>query len=408
VAKGHRILRSAPLVVALAAVTAVAAVAAQIAGPGTGAGVAYAATKDRPGAIVSSEPIQGAPAGSRGWRIVYRTTTATGASAVASGTVYEPVDPPRTRERFVVSWAHPTLGTGADCTPSQAADPAAAIPGFAEMMARGWVVTSSDYTGLGTDGTLPYLIGAGEARNVIDAVRAARRIRGTDAELRYAVWGHSQGGHAALSTPDFAAAYAPELELVGVAAAAPAAELPALVSLQWQQFVAWVIGSEVAIVWPDFYPGLDDHPITTPVGDQNAERLSRICITADQSAVLAAFGPYLSQPFFAEDPTQVRAWRARLEQNTPTPRRGIASFVAQGLQDDVVLPSTTALLQQRWCRRSARLTTAWFPDATHFSIPSAAAPAAIAWIADRFVRRPASDTCGVAPPVAAAPVPPRP
>jgi hypothetical protein len=42
------------------------------------------------------------------------------------------------------------------------------------------------------------------------------------------VWGHSQGGHAALYTGQLAASYAPELKLVGVAAAAPATYLAEL------------------------------------------------------------------------------------------------------------------------------------------------------------------------------------
>lgn len=41
-------------------------------------------------------------------------------------------------------------------------------------------------------------------------------------------WGHSQGGHAVLWTGMLAPDYAPELDLVGVAAFAPATDLCAL------------------------------------------------------------------------------------------------------------------------------------------------------------------------------------
>jgi hypothetical protein len=51
--------------------------------------------------------------------------------------------------------------------------------------------------------------------------------RGAD---NFAVWGHSQGGQAALFTGLIAASYAPELKLVGVAAAAPATELATLLN----------------------------------------------------------------------------------------------------------------------------------------------------------------------------------
>ena len=47
---------------------------------------------------------------------------------------------------------------------------------------------------------------------------------------RFVVWGHSQGGQAALFTGMIAKSYAPELTLLGVAAAAPASELVTLIN----------------------------------------------------------------------------------------------------------------------------------------------------------------------------------
>ena len=46
--------------------------------------------------------------------------------------------------------------------------------------------------------------------------------------LAYVVWGHSQGGQAALFTGLLSQSYAPDLQLLGVAAAAPATELATL------------------------------------------------------------------------------------------------------------------------------------------------------------------------------------
>ncbi|MBU6330394.1 MAG: hypothetical protein KGR18_10645, partial [Acidobacteria bacterium] len=60
----------------------------------------------KPGTIVSSTPISGAPAGSSGWRIVYNTRTAEGKAAVSSGTVYVPTTPAPAGGRPVVAWAH--------------------------------------------------------------------------------------------------------------------------------------------------------------------------------------------------------------------------------------------------------------------------------------------------------------
>jgi acetyl esterase/lipase len=102
------------------------------------------------------------------------------------------------------------------------------IQGVREMVGRGYVVAATDYPGLGTPETHPYLVGESEARAVLDSVRAARELTGAPA--RFAVWGHSQGGQAALFTGIMAKSYAPELDLVGVAAAAPATELETLLA----------------------------------------------------------------------------------------------------------------------------------------------------------------------------------
>lgn len=358
------------------------------------------------GTIVSSTPIANAPAGSTGWRIVYTTTTATGQPAQSSGTVYVPTAPAPDGGRFVVAWAHPTLGMGQDCTPSQATDPSAAIPGFAQMIANGWVVASTDYTGLGTTGVLPYLISLGESYNVMDSVRAARNLPGTNAGTTYAVWGHSQGGHASLSTTNSAAAYAPELRLAGVAAAAPAAELPALVQLQWQSPESWVIGSEVILLWPQFYSQLQASQIATPLAIQQAPAVGAACITANPAPFLQQFGSVLVQPFFSVDPVTVPAWLTQLVVNTPQAPTAIPVYVAQGLQDTTVLPSTTALLDVQWCQKGTALTVQWLPTATHMTVPAMAATNVMTWLQQVFAGQSPGNTCGQTLPIAAATNPP--
>ena len=98
------------------------------------------------------------------------------------------------------------------------------------MVERGYVVSATDYPGLGTPGPHPYLVGISEGRAVLDSVRAARELPGAGGGRRFAVWGHSQGGQASLYTGILAKTYAPELNLVGVAAAAPATELAKLMA----------------------------------------------------------------------------------------------------------------------------------------------------------------------------------
>lgn len=87
---------------------------------------------------------------------------------------------------------------------------------------------ATDYIGLGTKGPHSYLIGQGEGRSVLDAVGAARQLPGLRLADQTVVWGHSQGGNAALWAGMLAPGYAPDDHVVGVAALAPASDLPAV------------------------------------------------------------------------------------------------------------------------------------------------------------------------------------
>ena len=130
-----------------------------------------------------------------------------------SGAIFIPPGKAPAGGRDVIAWAHPTSGVVEKCAPSLMPDTAGMIWGLQSMLAKGYVVVATDYPGLGTPGIHPYLIGESEGRAVLDSVRAARAMPQSGASNRFVVWGHSQGGHAALYTGELAKSYAPELEL---------------------------------------------------------------------------------------------------------------------------------------------------------------------------------------------------
>jgi Secretory lipase len=179
----------------------------------------------QPGTLVRQEPIDGAPLGAAAYRVLYRSTGLKGEPIFVSGVVVAPQGDPPPGGRPIVAWAHPTSGITPRCAPSLAIFLFQQIQGLRSFVERGYVVAATDYPGLGTPGPHPYLVGDSEARAVIDAVRVAGTMRGVGGGKRFTVWGHSQGGQAALFAGLIAKAYAPELTLLGVAAAAPATVL---------------------------------------------------------------------------------------------------------------------------------------------------------------------------------------
>ena len=183
-----------------------------------------------PGKLISTTALLGAPDGAAAYRIVYTSTNLSGVLLPVSGVIIIPGGPAPPDGRPIVAWAHPTTGIVSRCAPSLARVFFASIQGLHAMLAQGYIVAATDYPGLGTPEVHPYLVGVSEGRAVLDSVRAARQIPGADANAVFAVWGHSQGGHAALYAGLLAKQYAPELQLAGVAVAAPATDLATLMT----------------------------------------------------------------------------------------------------------------------------------------------------------------------------------
>src|SRR3984957_4711473 len=184
-----------------------------------------------PGTLIRSEPMLFEPAGALAYRVLYRSTGLNGEPIAVSGVIVIPPGPPPPGGRPIVAWAHPTSGVVPHCAPSLAIFVFQQMAGSRPLVERGAIIAATDYPGLGTPGPHPYLVGVSEGRAVLDSVRAARTMPGVGGGRTFAVWGHSQGAQAALFTGLLAAEYAPELRLVGVAAAAPATELRSLFNL---------------------------------------------------------------------------------------------------------------------------------------------------------------------------------
>ena len=143
----------------------------------------------KPGDVLRSEPITSGftlPPGTQAQRILYLTQGPSGEPRVSSGMVFIPAGAAPEGGRKV-SWAHPTVGMGDACAPSRT-DSHNLMSWLPGMLNLGWVVTATDYAGLGTDGTELYLVGKSEAYDVINAVQAAQRLPGTGAGSDYAVF----------------------------------------------------------------------------------------------------------------------------------------------------------------------------------------------------------------------------
>lgn len=349
-----------------------------------------------PGTVFRSESVDEVPDKARGWRILYRSERADGTPSVSGGLVFTPASAPPPEGRPVVAWAHGTLGMGDKCAPSRTEHAEKSVPGLELFLEQGWAVVATDYSGLGTAGIEEYLIGKAEAADVLYSVRAARSMNKVGASNRLGLWGHSQGGQSVLWSAALAPQITPELDLVGVAAAAPAAELPTLMHEQWDSPVGWAIGVEVLVAWPKVYPDLSTAELVSRSG-RDYRKLAEDCIT--ESAVETLLRErFLDQKLFKEDPTSLPSWKLAATENVP-PISQVPTFIAQGLSDTVVLPGTTASWITNACAQGLDVTASWIGDLGHVKAGFSAAPEVSTWLQERFANAPTSNTCGTSPPV---------
>ena len=332
-----------------------------------------------PGALIRSEHIVGSPLGSSAWRIMFHSTDLNGRDVVNTGLVVIPAAKPPAGGRTIVSWGHPTTGVAQKCAPSRALDPFDLVEGLTDFLNRGYVVVYTDYTGMGTAGPDSYLIGETAGRNVLDAARAARRLLKDDASDRVVLWGHSQGGQAALFAAQLAPVYAPELRVLATAVAAPATDLASLLRAD----IGDISGVSISSYAFDAYSKVYGYPlqsVLTPAAIGALPAMNELCLLSQNSALHAIAKPLIGK-FLTADPETTEPWAGLLAANTPGAAR-IASplFVAQGEADQLVRPASTDAFVEHVRAGGTVVTYDRIPGATHGTVALRALRSLFDWL----------------------------
>jgi alpha-beta hydrolase superfamily lysophospholipase len=349
----------------------------------------------QPGALLRSEPLKDVilPAGVRGWRILYATTVDDSTPATAVATVFAPTNPPA-GPRPVIAWEHGTTGLLQKCMPSLLSAQTKGVPERNRILMAGWVMVATDYSFAEEGGPHPFLIGEGEARAVLDSVRAARQISELTLDGRMVVWGHSQGGHAALWTGIVGPRYAPDLEIRGVAAIAPAANIKKILAMNVD--VDKRFGPYLAESYSRFYPDITFEQAVRPQALDAARQMINLCafVPPEDPQRIAALAATFDGPALATSSN--KALQARLEQNTADGLIKAPVVIVQGLSDTVVPPSATDAYVEERCAAGQRLEYWTFAGLDHLSILRPGTPLEeplIRWTTARFANEPQATDC---------------
>jgi dipeptidyl aminopeptidase/acylaminoacyl peptidase len=340
----------------------------------------------QPGTLVRQEIVDGAPLGATAYRVLYRSTGLKGEPIFVSGVVIVPRGDPPPGGRPIVAWAHPTSGVTPACAPSLAVFLFQQIQGLRSFIEHGYVVAATDYPGLGTNETHPYLVGDSEARAVIDSVRVAATMPGVGGGKRFTVWGHSQGGQAALFTGLIAKTYAPELTLLGVAAAAPATDLVTLMNDDINSVGGKNITAMTLWSWHRVY-NVSLDKILDPSAIPTVDRLAHECIEGPFDLIERQRTERpLEQHFLkVEGPADIEPWHSLLEKNSPGPLPpDLPVFLAQGTTDQIIRPDVTESYMKKLCVAGSKVKMMILPNIGHGRAAQASTMHVVRWISDRF------------------------
>lgn len=331
----------------------------------------------------------------KAWKILYATRDYAGRPIASSGYVILPDSAPSNVEkRRFIAWAHPTIGVARQCAPTLRQTPIRAILGLNELVAMGHVVTATDYPGLGTIGPVGYMVGLGQSQAVIDSVRAAKQIPGVGGGNDYAVWGYSQGGHAALFASLISADYAPELNLKGVAAVAPPTNLSALVLANSNTISGNVLSSFTLGAWSVKYKV----PLTTvlrPETIQTIKAINENCIDKLESGVdIFKAQSKLGNDFLPARSLTIQPWRNLLAVNSISGLSArVPALVLQGSIDTIVKPQVTRTFVRNSCRNGAVVSYMELQGLGHTKASTAAIVPATNWLNARLNGKSAPSSC---------------
>lgn len=357
-------------------------------------------SKLKPGTLIKSEPestfLPTLDGFSAAYRIMYRSTGELGGADAVGGMVFVPKGTAPRGGWPIVAWDHGTSGVGDQCNPSRWPD--LYDNGHWDLYAdqvdnllkQGYVVTASDYEGLGTPGLHTYLQTVGLGRAVIDAVRAARQLV-PSTSAKWATIGHSEGGQASLGAGELAATYGKGLTFVGAVAYAPSNHLDAhLLAMASDKFAAPYIAYE-AVGMRAIDPTFDYSRFVGPLYADRMSLAETHCFDEwfflDNQGLNPTPETALA-PNWQNDPT-VQRWLA--DSQVGTRPEAAPVLILQGTGDG--LYTTYNQLIGDICSTGTKVHGILYPNISHDDVLPKGWPDARDWLAARFAGRPAPTDC---------------
>ncbi len=343
-----------------------------------------------PGQLINSEAVDAPGLNGSMSRVMYHSTNINGQDIAVTGLIIIPKGTAPSGGWPIITWAHGTTGIADACAPSL--KPNEFVTMANGLLDAGYLVVATDYEGLATPGRHPYIVGESEARGTLDIVRMAQTFPNANASKRYVVWGHSQGGHAAMFAGHIAKTYAPEIELVADVAGAPPSQLllvnAALQTSPYKHYIAMVAAAMNAAYGDQ---KADLNQVLTPEGLEFLNNMDTMC-SGDLGKAAAGLDFTKLQK---ADPSTIPTWNQLLKDNDPgtfTAPIPAPLLIIHGGNDEQIPVVSSAVLFDQLCK-IGQVEQRWvFAGQSHAGVIAPSFSSMVAWIGDRFAGKPMPDT----------------
>jgi pimeloyl-ACP methyl ester carboxylesterase len=343
------------------------------------------------GDIYQVQPRSDAPAGAKGWNVIYVSEILPGKLAYVSGEIYVPSAVAR-GQRDVVLWNHETAGLADACAPSRRNSVEQGhdrVPAMPALLAKGYIVVMSDYPGLGLPGPAYYMAGQPNARASLDMLRVAQKFSDAKPSKRYVMYGWSQGGQTTMWSENIAASYAPEFTGLGAALVAPAVRIKDLTlnSMATPDNAGYVISTLPGI--QAYVPDLKYRDFLTAEGMEQLPALAGGCFDVWSTAA-GVKDAYVAGALSSGSTW----WNAMTAVDNFTPRGSMPFAIFQGSLDTTTPTPLTQRERSALCKAGSAVQYQEFAGLDHISVVAAAAGLLPDWIEARFKGQAAPSNCG--------------
>ncbi|GAB5483100.1 MAG: lipase family protein [Parasphingorhabdus sp.] len=357
-----------------------------------------------PGVLIKKEPLnqsQSNPGAAKNVRLLYSSTDGLNGNRLlpVSGVLFLPEGTAPASGWPLMAWTHGTVGIADICAPSWNGRQDQDRTHLQFWLKNGYAVVASDYQGLGTPGTHPYLATRPEAYSNLDIIRA---VQSGDFPVskKVVLFGQSQGAGAAVATAAHASEYAPDVNIVGVVATGvPYFSPKALVALQESRppdRVDPMLGynmlalSLVQRINPEFkltdYVSEDVLPI--------ARSVQNTCHKDVKARVIEEKLTY--NRVFKRPPTEPLV-AAFSKMGYPTLKLPVPTFIGTGGQDRDTPPRMQAALVKGACKAGSNIVSKLYPDLDHRGVVPGSTNDSLPFVQSVFAGEEPKSNCGNLP-----------